>query len=789
MEKKESVTLESRLRECALQNEKAESLLRSYEAIKEDMKTYLPAIFAFFPHYSSHDSSHSQSLISAIELILGEDRIQELSLADIWLILVSAYLHDVGMILTNEEIIELVAKPEFKKYLQNMKQCSDIDFSKAATMLLEKKIPDCDNTWFLEIKQSVILLIAEYSRRQHAERSGIVVSGDTVISRLFSMKQNGEMSRAFTTVGNICAMHGRNFNDIFTLYETDSIMHVECHPRFAAVLIRLGDLCDVDNGRFNAAMMAVFGKLPQSSLVHFYKHKTITRLCISTHEICMSADIPFEKIKENLRCEGYEKTIKSEDFCHRIVHEHQHWFNMIKEELQNILLHAGEIFPENMAQTLPAFKQEIFVNGQRSVLADSNLRLNFAPEKAYALIEGYSLYDEQRTFVREFVQNSLDAMKIQLWRDLKEGRWNSYLSPKKKDNLSNLQPFDLCKEIYGSYRVDIKTETCEDSDNKTITFKDSGIGIGYDDLQNNIIKTGSSWGSREKYEHELSEMPKWLHPTGGFGIGLHSAFAVTDKIEIKSKTRYEEHPKHIIIHSGQQDGFVFARTVEEPSLYGTEITLEIEKPMSQIKSEKSNISPYDNQPDDEFAFFIEEYLNKIICCPLFPVYLNEKKIGDMLCTSSLYGAIFDKDQRDEKDENVTLAVTNDIPMRYIVWNRKEGHFYRFFSYSIYSSYTICSFKGIILELCKNVPTYYNEFMKLESLECLSSDSKNAVSTDRKDFLTEYKVSIVGKTKKIFRPLIRFGEEQFNKLLKVPCGKISSEIFLILCKKNCTIYSK
>lgn len=789
MEKKVPVTLESRLRECAVQNERAESLLRSYEAIKEDMKMYLPAIFSYYPHYSAHDASHSQSLISAIELILGETRILELSPADLWLILAAAQLHDIGMILPNEEIIELINKPDFKKYLEHMKETSDIDFARAAALLLDKEIPERDHTWFLDIKQSVILLIAEYMRRRHAKRSGSIVSGDTVISRLLSMKHNGEMTRAFTTVGNICAMHGRNFDDIFTLYETDSILHMECHPRFVAAFIRLGDLCDVDNGRFNAAMMTVFGKLPQSSLVHFYKHKTITRLCISTREICMSADIPFEKIQDELVREGYGRTVKGEDFCHRIVHEHQHWFHMVQEELQNILLHAGEIYPEDMDQTLPAFRQEILVNGQRSVLADSNLRLNFAPEKAYAFIEGYSLYDEQRTFVREFVQNSLDAMKIQLWRDLKDGRWNPYLPKEKRDSLSALQPFDLCKEIYEAYRVEIITETSSAPNNQTITFRDSGIGISYDDLQNNIIRTGTSWGSREKYESELSEMPPWMRPTGGFGIGLHAAFAVTDKIEIKSRTRSEEYPKHIIIHSGQQDGFVFARTVEEPFFFGTEIMVEIEKNMSEIRSEKSEISPYDDQPEDEFAFFIEEYLKKMICCPLFPVYLNKKEMGEMLCTGSLYGAIFDKERRVEKDEGIALAVTDDVPMRYIVWNQKPGHFYRLVPGRQFLEVQ-GSFKGIILEHCKEVSNYYGEMMNLESLECLSADSKSAISADRKDFLTDYKGMIAGMTRSIFKPLLCIGEEQFNKRLKVSSGSFSIEDFLKLCDEiaKCSVCS-
>lgn len=786
--KNHPITLENRLKEYAMQDERVDSLFRSYQDIKKDMKMYLPAIFSYYPHYSTHDSSHSQNLISAIELILGEYRIQALSSADIWLILVTAQLHDIGMILPDKEIREIVKKSEFKKYLESIKQSTDSDFIKAATLLLDKKIQD-DDAWFLNIKQSTIFLIADYMRTQHAERSDNIVSGDTVISRLLSLNKNGEMSHTYTMVGKICDMHVRDFNHIFTLYETDSILHISCHPRFVAALIRIGDLCDVDNGRFNDALIAVFGELPQSSLLHFYKHKTITRLCISSREICMSADIPFENIQKDLVDKSCVDNIKGEDFCHKIVREHQCWFNMIKEELKNLLLHAGEIFPEGIDQNLPIFKQEILINGKRSMFADRNLRLNFAPEKAYTLVEGYSLYDEQFTFVREIVQNSLDAMKLQLWRDLNDGRWDYYLSQEKKNSLSTLQPFDLCKKIYKAYHVEITTEINKNTNYKKITFQDNGIGISYDDLQNKIIRTGTSWSDSIKYKNELEHMPLWMRPTGGFGIGLHAAFAVTNRIEIMSKTQYEEQPKHIIINSGEKDGFVFVRTIEEAFSSGTKVTIEIEKNLSEIQSKKSEIKLNDIQSiesEDEFTFLIEDYLKKIICCPLFSVCLNGKPVGEILCTSTLYGAIFGKGRRDEKDDNVTLAITNDVPMRYIVWDKKEGNFYRILpTYNITN--TKCSFKGIYLYSNndkKILDFYYSEFLYLEALECLSAESKSAIRVDRGEFLKKYEQSIKGMIKNIGKPLLRFGEEQFNKQLEVPIGKtkISTENFLKLCNE-------
>lgn len=781
MENFKAITLEDRFRELAEKNESIDSLYRSYQVLKEELKKYLPAIFAYYPHYSAHESSHSQSLISAIELILGERRIRALSPADVWLIVVSAQLHDVGMIIPNEEIAKIATNLDFKKFLNEMKQSLDIDFSRAATLLLERKISDDDNTWFLNIKQSVVLLVAEYLRRQHAKRSDNIVSGDTTISRLLSLKLNGETSRAFATVGKICVTHGLDFDRIFTLYETDSISNFRCHPRFVAALIRLGDLCDVDNGRFNAALMAVFGRLPQSSLVHYYKHKTITRLCISEREICMSADIPFEAIKNELELDAIYRIINKEDFCHKIVYEHQRWFNMIETELQNLMLHAGKIFPTDMDQSMPTFQQEILVNGQRSVFSSSNMRLNFAPEKAYALIEGLSLYDEQRTFVREIVQNSLDAMKLQLWHDLKDGRWHAYLPDDKKDELSTLQPFDLSKEIYEYYCVDVNTYTNTDTGCEKITFRDNGIGISYEDLQNNIVKTGTSWNSRSEYESDLRSMPRWMRPTGGFGIGLHAAFAVTDRIEIKSKTQYETHPKHIIIHSGQHDGFVFSRRIEEKFNCGTETVIEIDKKLSDIQARSHQFTPYKSQPSDEFAFFIEEYMKETIICPLFLIRLNGKAIGETLCTSKSYGAVFDSKRRDKFD-GVFLAVTDDAPMQYVVWDPVEGVFYNLLPKSEERSLeTVCSFKGIFLSKSK-ISFYYHDFFHLKAMECLSADSKIVIRADRREFLTDYALEISKKSKKVCKALVLEGEKKFGEQMKHPIGILTTLEFLDLCDK-------
>lgn len=68
-------------------------------------------------------------------------------------------------------------------------------------------------------------------------------------------------------------------------YETNGFGSDYAHPRFVAMLLRLGDLLDVDNGRFNAAAEEVIGGLPESSVAHKEKHEATKHLLITPEQI------------------------------------------------------------------------------------------------------------------------------------------------------------------------------------------------------------------------------------------------------------------------------------------------------------------------------------------------------------------------------------------------------------------------------------------------------------------------------------------------------------------------
>ena len=64
----------------------------------------------------------------------------------------------------------------------------------------------------------------------------------------------------------------------------------EAHPRFISCLLRLGDLLDVDTGRFCPTMLACAGQLPESSRAHVLKHAAIRHLRVDPELIEVEAE-------------------------------------------------------------------------------------------------------------------------------------------------------------------------------------------------------------------------------------------------------------------------------------------------------------------------------------------------------------------------------------------------------------------------------------------------------------------------------------------------------------------
>ena len=79
-------------------NEAYRVLVNFWSCIKIHVPNILSCVSQVFPHYTKHDVSHSYAILDSIERILGKEAIEKkLSVTDLWLLLCSAFYHDIGM--------------------------------------------------------------------------------------------------------------------------------------------------------------------------------------------------------------------------------------------------------------------------------------------------------------------------------------------------------------------------------------------------------------------------------------------------------------------------------------------------------------------------------------------------------------------------------------------------------------------------------------------------------------------------------------------------------------------
>jgi hypothetical protein len=140
---------------------------------KQLIPKVLQQVAQLFPHYSRHDQSHSEQILVNIERLLGPERIRMLSATDTWLLLESAYWHDIGMVVPNSALKDAIGSQEFKNYKNTIAGDITHELYKFAKYFdgddLTKVFSGADNP--LDAVGKFRLLMAEWFRGQHPSRS------------------------------------------------------------------------------------------------------------------------------------------------------------------------------------------------------------------------------------------------------------------------------------------------------------------------------------------------------------------------------------------------------------------------------------------------------------------------------------------------------------------------------------------------------------------------------------------------------------------------------------------
>jgi molecular chaperone HtpG len=199
-------------------------------------------------------------------------------------------------------------------------------------------------------------------------------------------------------------------------------------------------------------------------------------------------------------------------------------------------------------------------------------------ENIFPIIKKF-LYSDHEIFIRELVSNAIDATQ----------------------KLKTLSSIGEAKGDLGELRIDVQLDT----EKKTLTISDRGVGMTAEEVDKYLNQLAFS-GAEEFLEKYKGQNENSI--IGHFGLGFYSAFMVSDKVEVFSKS-YKDGAKAVRWECDGSPEFTLEEV--EKDIRGTDIVLHI------------------NEESKEFldAFRIEGILQKFCRFLPVPIYfkdLNEK---------------------------------------------------------------------------------------------------------------------------------------------------------------------
>ena len=298
----------------------------------------------------------------------------------------------------------------------------------------------------------------------------------------------------------------------------------------------------------------------------------------------------------------------------------------------------------------------------------------------------HSIYTNKEIFLRELISNANDAID--------------------KLKFQSLTNNELLK---GDDKF--KIEITVDKDKRTLTIKDNGIGMTYDEVDENIGTIAKSGSKLFKEQLEAAKKAD-IDIIGQFGVGFYSAFIVADKVTLETRSPYSENGVRWV-SSG--DGNYEIEEISKENR-GTEITLHLKdgEEYSEFLEEwkiKELVKKYSNYIRYEI-YFKDEVINSTK-----PIWKRDKKELKDEDYNEFYKATF-HDWNDPLfhinlkvqgniEYNALLFIPKKLPFDYYTKNFKRG-------LQLYTK------NVFIMEKCEDlIPEYFNFISGLVDCDSLS----------------------------------------------------------------------
>ena len=425
--------------------------------------TYLVDVRRVFQNYTLHDATHIINVLDAMGGILG-DQIANLTIGEMELLFLVASLHDLGMVYSETDELQ---------YFNDQRICQKFLHENCPEFLgsFPSEWPVDIRQWYLRslhpFRVSQVLQREEW-REVFADCPGEIVPYRCIIS--------------------VCQAHGQFPKDFQESRDMEYLEASDTDPLFCALLLRLADLLDFDDTR---APKILYG---------YVMNNEKSRTEWDKHQISAGFNYPLSPSKDAL---PYKARCKNPGIEHAI----RDFLDWVDDELDvcaKLQKQCHKKWQRNFPFPRMVSRKEIESYGYMS----GDFCLTMDQLRIMELLAGQSLYEREDTFIRELLQNAMDATLLREEMD---------------------QDFSL-----EDARIDL-WEWSDKDGNVWFRVDDMGIGMTLGMLQRYFLKVGNSYYSSKELKCDLRDHGKHNYRSiSHFGIGFLSCFQCGTFAEIST---------------------------------------------------------------------------------------------------------------------------------------------------------------------------------------------------------------------------------------------------------------
>ena len=415
----------------------------------------LKTVIKNMPEFTLHDDTHIFNMLTIIGKLIPQENMKALSAPDLFMLIISVFLHDIGMAPDEKYILAWKNQLPEEEYDEELKEERE-KFSRFR-LTYTHQLADIERLIAeKEFSKAQLLedyIVTEYIRTTHSIRAREIIATYWAGKIVY---QDTDLTEDLAT---ICYSHNESYTyllqmESFRVCGQDEYL---CIP-FVATILRLADIIDFDPKRTPSVLFSHLAVKNPVSLNEWKKHQSINAWTISPKRILFSAQCEHPAI---------EATILA--FC-----------NQIDEELRNGTVILSNLSDDGMGINMETYKIPLppqvdrrKIQAKKDIISGKPIyryhdtKFSLSKKQIIDLLMGTKLYGKPEVALRELLQNSIDAC---LLRQKLSELWGIEYTPKvkvslyTKNNVDYLQVSDngvgMNQHIIDNYYTNIGILSC-----------------------------------------------------------------------------------------------------------------------------------------------------------------------------------------------------------------------------------------------------------------------------------------------------------------------------------------